>query len=555
MTVTPLLLAAHGETARVWNDAIHRSRAFELRAAIDLSAGEAELDAALAHHPGAAVFALARGPLDASRLCTRLLAHDGPSLVHPPPFRPPSGRGLQLSYGWLSLAGADALVRHFEAAPPELVRFRVRGVPDGIDAGLSSALHHALALAKRFGPIRLVDALLENERELRLSLTVGAVLWRMEIAADRAPELHLVARTPTGDFTWRADAHTESLERTGAEPRALTIPTLAERCVRQLERPVAGADLADANDLRALVDAVELHLERRLPPSPSGTARSQSQGLLALGLKGTLPDAPSLPATPPPRSPELPLAVLAYRLGLRPAAELIVDADDEAHTSELLPGTVERRALGGRVALFAAMAPEHARELAAIHPNGAEPRAASRAGALLGYPACCVQAFIAQVEPPSESYARYAIAARTAVGPGPWPALLDDTSLALLPHRPCTYRCERSREQARAFLAALARQDRALHDALTDYLGGPVLYFDQDHQLRFRGAYRDGGINYDEVALPWCGSEDFARLAGVIAAGNRLVLDEATLVVEADGEPLVMLERTDPGLGIILPFH
>src|SRR5690606_36878015 len=121
-------------------------------------------------------------------------------------------------------------------------------------------------------------------------------------------------------------------------------------------------------------------------------------------------------------------------------------------------------------------------------------------------------------------------------------------------HRPCTYRCEGSREQARALFAVLAVEEPALHAALTGYLGGPVLYFDHDHQLRFRGAVSDGGIAYEQVAMPFAGSPPFAQLAGAIAAGDRLVLTEGALTVFARDATLFRLERTDPGLGLILPF-
>ena len=46
----------------------------------------------------------------------------------------------------------------------------------------------------------------------------------------------------------------------------------------------------------------------------------------------------------------------------------------------------------------------------------------------------------------------------------------------------------------------------------------------------------------------------FARLAGVIARGDRIALGAGALTVFAGDTRLLTMERTDPGLGIVLPF-
>src|SRR5690606_38303145 len=129
------------------------------------------------------------------------------------------------------------------------------------------------------------------------------------------------------------------------------------------------ADLADARAVRGIVDAVELALERRLPPAPfeapepispevSGSFRIpvealEDDGLARLGLVGELPATAPLAPTPPPGALELPLDALAYRHGLRPAATLLVELHEEARARSLLPHSIERRLTHGRVALFA----------------------------------------------------------------------------------------------------------------------------------------------------------------------------------------------------------
>ncbi|HEY8432333.1 MAG TPA: hypothetical protein VIL20_28365, partial [Sandaracinaceae bacterium] len=597
MTVPPLLFAAHGDRARSWADAIRRSRGLRLLAAIDLSAGGIEgFEEALRARPDAAVAVWATGPLEAARLAERLVEHDGPSVLHPPPARAPIGTGVQVAHGWLTLSGIAAIERLFASSSVETVRLRVRGLPEGPGTGLAPALYHAATVVHRLG--RRIDverAVLPDEQNAALALDVDGVPWRVEVGAKKGPELCLVVRTAAGSYTWRADGVSESLERPGAEPRAVPVVSWAERCLKQLDAPVLGADLGDARALRAFLDAVEIALERRLPPTPlvsepplspsipevSGSFRIELSGafrvsvadepetsaLARIGLRSAeLPDVPPLAPAPPP-SPALPIAVLAYRLELRSAVHLTVEPQDEAKIRALLTGAIERRertldpdparpadrAASRRVIdLYVARDAKTAAKLAALHKEGSTD-AASGIGALLGFPACCVQAFVAQVEHGDETYDRYAIAARTSFGPGPWPAVLDDTSFALLSHRPCTYRCERSREQARALLDALRTEHADLHDAIVRYLRCPVLYFDHEHQLRFEGSVSDGGIAYGAVSIPWSGSRQFDRLAAAVALGDRLLIGEGALTVLRGNERLFTLERTDPGLGIVLP--
>ncbi len=502
---------------------VRRSRDLALFAAIDLSAGGVEgLQEALEAKPDAAVAVWAKGPLEAARLAERLLEHAGPAILHPAPARAPLGDGVQVTHGWLTLSGISALERLF-ASPserPESVRLRVRGLPEGPGTGLAPALYQALTVVHRFGrQIRVTRALLDDEQHIAVSLDVDAVPWRVEVAARKGPELHLAVRTATGDYVYRADAVSESLERSSAEPRAIPAAPWAERCLRQIASPAAGGDLSDARATRALVDAVELALERRLPPTPfarglreataaivpemSGSFRIpagheldalESDALARIGLEGDVPDAPPLRPTPPPELP-LPPEVIAYQLELRPAVMVSASRQDAERIATQLPGVVLRRVreatattpgpFGERgepwIELYAARDGDTAHRLAAL-AEGDAMELASSLGAVLGYPACCVQGFVAQLDATDESENRYAVAARTAFGPGLWPALLDDTSLGILPHVPCTYRCERSREQATALLDALADEDPPLSDALVGYLGGPVLYFDREHQ-------------------------------------------------------------------------
>ncbi|GAB5549704.1 MAG: hypothetical protein SangKO_094640 [Sandaracinaceae bacterium] len=564
MALPPLLLAAHGDGARRWAEVAKRSRQVELLAAIDLAAGGVEgIEEVLAARPDAAIAVWAAGPREAARVAEHLKAHPGPALLHPPPARPPPGDHLQLVHGWLTLSGVGALERLFSSRGVESVRLEVRGLPEGAAPGITEALQHAMTVVRRFGrDVAVESAVLATEHELSVELTVDGRPWHVKVAV-RGRELDLVVRTREGEYGWASDGVSETLRRPRAEPRAIPALPWEERCLRQITHPVKGCTLADAREVTRLVDEVELQLGRRLPPDhviPRGS------GLAALGLRGEVPDAAPLAPTAPPTptlrpSTSLGFDALAYMHGLLPAVRVTVAPQDEAKVREALPGTVlrrERRPDAGppgepRVTLCAAREPEAARALARLQePTSTD--ALTRLGALLGHPACCVQAFAAQVDRADASFNRLAVATRTSAGPGPWPAVLDDTALRLLPHFPCTYRCERSKERAMALLRVLADEAPALHTRVSDYLGGPVLYFDQGRQLRFRGHVDAMAIRYEAVFLPWHADDAFARLAGAVAQGDRLVLGADHLSVYAAGERLFSLDRTDPGLGLVFPF-
>lgn len=569
MGIPPLILAADLQLAESWAAVIRRSRTIQLLASIDLPASGVEgIEECIEARPDASVAVWAVGPRESSRIAERLVEHPGPSVLHPPPTRPPPGKGVQLAHGWLSLSGIGALDQLFASRSVESVHLSVRGLPEGPAPGLEPALYHAATLVQRLGrEVTVSGAVLETDANLTLTLVVDEVPWKVDIGT-RGCELRLVVQTGEGEYAWAADGVSETLERPHAEPRANPAVPWAERCLRQIETPVKGADLADGRDARALVDRVEAALERPLPPVRF-EVRPTLRTLGPLGLVGELPDAAPLAPVPPP-SFDLPLEAIAYALDVKPAVFLTVPPQDEARVRASLTGHVERRErrvevrAGGeriddrsveepRVELFAARDAGTLTRLVELHA-GDPPSALTEIGAMLGYPACCVRTFAQLGDRSHDSYNRVASAFRTSAT-GPWPAVLDDTAVKLLPHFPCTYRCERSLQQARRFLDALEDEHPFIRGTIDAYLGGPVLYFDHDHQLRFRGDMRDAmAVRYTSVSMPWSTSEPFARLGGAIAQGDRLVLTDGALTVFRDDERIFSLRRTDPHLGVLMPF-
>lgn len=566
-----MIFAAHLDRAERWSEVIRRSRQIELLASIDLAASDIDgIQQALEGWPDAAVAVWARGPREASRAAALLRAHDGPSIVHPPPLAAAADAtdAVRIAHGWLGLSGVGAIERLFTGPRVSAVRLVVRGIPEGGSCGIAEVLYHALTLVRRLGrDVHVERAAMTKEDILTTRLHVDGTPWVVETTT-HGLGLELAARTAEGDYVWAVDEVSETLRRPRAEARVMPATPWGERCLLQLARAERGADLEACAAVRAIVEEVELALERALPP-PRFEPGATDRDLAALGLSGELADTAPLAPTPPPTSREPP-ELLAYRYDLKPAVFLTVEPQDEARIAASLPGYVERRerrvevAPGDRwidardrgaphVELFASRDRRVLDQLVALQSEDPS-RSATQLGALLGYPACCVQAFAGQADRANNSYTRVATAYRTSIG-GPWPVLLDDTALKLLPHFACTYRCERSLESARALMKALGDEQPRLRDAIDAYLGGPVLYFDHDHQLRFAGAAIDPStIRYRSVSMPWPASEPFARFAGAVALGDRLQLKSEHVEVWRAEQLVFRLTRTDPGLGWIFPF-
>lgn len=238
--------------------------------------------------------------------------------------------------------------------------------------------------------------------------------------------------------------------------------------------------------------------------------------LAALGLV-----APPARADDPPRPiarwqpPSLGRSIEAWGLaaGLREVAFVTVAPDRVDAALAQFPGAhVERRerrvaigvqdrwrddrALGApQVELFIAHDPALARRAAALQADDPT-RHAAELGALLGYPPCCVAAFIAQRARHDNSLNRYLIAART-TAPGPWPWQLNELALRLIAFYPCRYDCARALAIADQTLATIAAASPALPAELARLLAATVVYVDHDHQAWLAPApatHADGAV-------------------------------------------------------------
>lgn len=163
-----------------------------------------------------------------------------------------------------------------------------------------------------------------------------------------------------------------------------------------------------------------------------------------------------------------------------------------------------------------------------------------RLGAALGYPSCCVEAFLPLRDRPNAAI-RFAALRRT---PGAGCALVNDAvgGRSLVSHAPCRYDCAPSRTYAAALLDHLAAVDRGAAAALVDSLRGVMVLFRAGGALRLTAAApRDDGVvgfSAVEVCSPgpsveaWC-----AALAG----GEALALGADAVTVLRDGRAAARL--------------
>jgi hypothetical protein len=185
-----------------------------------------------------------------------------------------------------------------------------------------------------------------------------------------------------------------------------------------------------------------------------------------------------------------------------------------------------------------------------------------RLGALLGYPACCVEAFCALGRVPDNATPIAAAAARSVR----FDPLLDNVSLSichLIGWFPCRYDCPASAAVAQSVLAGLAEQDADGARTLHRYLAMPRLYADDRRQIIFDGELvAPGRVRYRAVHTPYAFDRSgtdaayewlfFADVVAPLLGGEELLVTSDELVVTGAGGAPRRLPR--PAGSTWLPF-
>ena len=596
----PIVLVGGGERAVAWLHWLQRSARLRVIASAIRAPHEAatelphceSLDEAIARHPDAA-FAVALPPRAALDGALRLAAAGATAVVEAPLHEAlidieldPAADGVRVAHGWVTLRGVRALAPVIQRAGGGRLRIEIAGLPEAGHGDPAEVLVHAAALVRALLPhagassARYADGGALEVDVVAPSARGGWTAQLRLLTSGQRLAVEMQGHGETARWSWEPDR--ESVTRDG-QPlvAAHATPAGAVRALAQLLPEAARGDglreaaaaLRLARDCRALLPTPLAIGARPLRQSASIAQRRPRDLLGRLGLRGQLaPGGGSPPQVLAEAVPTEPFELWAFRAGVKPVAFLTVRPDEVERTLAFFGDVpvvrrnrrvrvadqdcwTDRRDQGEpRVELYISRDAGLAERAAYLQAEVDPSRALDELGALLGYPACCVQAFAQQDDRANNSRNRYCSQARTPAAPTPWPWELNNLHTLIAPFYPCSYRCEHARTWARATLEALARHHPQLVDTLRARLFRPVLYFDHDHQLVFDGEGTEDRISYRAVALPPCASPQLGALATAIAHGDRLAFDDRQLLVEHRGQVVLRLERTDPALGFIAPF-
>ena len=282
---------------------------------------------------------------------------------------------------------------------------------------------------------------------------------------------------------------------------------------------------------------------------PAGAAAGAV--LAALGVPDFFVSGRARPQVPRVALPEVevPGAIEAWSFaaGQRRVAFVTVPPERVATTVAAFPGAhVETRARrveigpqdrwhddrargAPRVELFIARTASDARDAAAMQAEDPT-RHGAALGALLGYPPCCVAAFLAQRTRHDNSLNRHLTDARTTAG-GPWPWLLNDLHWRLVAFYPCRYDCPAAVAVARATVDAIDAAHPGTAARLAAALTAAVFYVDHERQVWLTPPRAERRvIHYQAVAAPGAGPAVdglvalFALADAVEQAAGRLTL-------------------------------
>ncbi len=163
-------------------------------------------------------------------------------------------------------------------------------------------------------------------------------------------------------------------------------------------------------------------------------------------------------------------------------------------------------------------------------------------GAALGYPACCIEAFL-PIRDCSTTDIRFHALVRTP--PGDAPALLNniDEGRGLVSHAVCRYDCSASLRYARALLTVVRRVDASVAERLSRELAGLVIVLRREGVLRLvpTGELTTSAFRYDRVIASATGPRS-GEWRDALSRGDALEMHPAHARVLRDGRDVARLE-------------
>jgi hypothetical protein len=189
-----------------------------------------------------------------------------------------------------------------------------------------------------------------------------------------------------------------------------------------------------------------------------------------------------------------------------------------------------------------------------------------RIGRLLGYPECCIQAFLARTARATTNGDQIRAALAATAGPPRWPLhhLLPDFYKPIS-HFPCAYDCAPSLAYAERARAAIARLDPEFAATVEAMLRRPVLYLNDRTQVVFDGRLTGpDAIEYTAAywpsrwprrTRPWLDPSFAAGARAALAAGRRVeCAPDGVQVLDAGGRILTTM-APGSGAGFVVAFE
>jgi hypothetical protein len=193
---------------------------------------------------------------------------------------------------------------------------------------------------------------------------------------------------------------------------------------------------------------------------------------------------------------------------------------------------------------------------------------ARRAGLALGYPPCCVEAFVAvERTPAAEAEGINEAAIRATVGlDGPIPWEMNTLSqMSPVGFTPCRADCPEALAFARRLIDALGRVDPEGRDVVERVLRRPILFFryplfhvldgepipGEARAVRYRSALaNDEATGLPPALRAW--QED--EIGSVLAQGDAIALDATALAVRCEGTEIARWDLADARVPLLLRF-
>lgn len=187
-----------------------------------------------------------------------------------------------------------------------------------------------------------------------------------------------------------------------------------------------------------------------------------------------------------------------------------------------------------------------------------------RAGALLGYPRCCVEAFIATSRSPAaaqDGVNEACLRALADAGPVHWSLhpLSTDSPIGFAP---CHGRCEHAMSFARRVFDAVQADAPAAADTLRRTLLTPLLALRVslfwalvDGAPCAEGTRYQRAVMHDDGALPWLTDPAARRVGAAVAHADTVALTDRTLTLSRAGAETARWTLTPPASPRLLRFE